>query len=98
MAIVKLRNNFIAALRREKFQRLQRRPVILAESVPPRDFAPLAKDVIAHVRAPLIGLREWFRVKIAKPRQTFHAKGDKVADRKAMSIPFRARSALAGKP
>src|SRR5436190_2063970 len=44
--IVKLPDNFIAALRGEKFQRLQRWSVIFAESISTRDFAPLAKDVI----------------------------------------------------
>jgi hypothetical protein len=70
--VIKLPDNLAAALGGEQLQRLHRRAVIFAEPVSSRRLPPFGEDVLSGVRAPDIGLRKRFRIKITKAGQTFH--------------------------
>src|SRR5437867_316764 len=47
--IVKLADDFLAALRGEQFQRFERRPIIFAKAVTTRRRPPAVKDILAGV-------------------------------------------------
>src|SRR5271166_6924902 len=72
--IVQLVYDFIAALGRKQFERLERRSVILTKTVTPGNVPPFTKNVLAGVRAPHILVRKRFGVKVAKTGQSFHAR------------------------
>src|SRR4051812_30280330 len=62
--IVKLPDDFIAAFGREKFERLQRRSIVLTKSVSPSHGAPGVEYVLPRVSTPKVGLRQRFGKKI----------------------------------
>src|SRR5947207_1443244 len=70
--VVELADDFVAALGGVKLERFERRAVVFAEAIAASDLAPGFKNVIAHVGAPDILVRERFGIKVAKTRQTFH--------------------------
>jgi len=80
--IIKLRDNFFAALGCEEFERFERRAVVFAEAVTARDRPPFFKNKLARVGAPNVRVRQRFGIKIAKSGQSFHASRLKNAGRK----------------
>ena len=56
--VEKLTDDFIAGFLRVKFERFQRRAVVLAKPIAPRHVAPLIKDIAAN--------GECFGIKVAK--------------------------------
>ena len=72
LEVVKLTDDFRAALGGEEFERFERRAVVFAKAVTPGDIAPLGEDVLASIRTPHVFVRNRFRIKITKAWETFH--------------------------
>ena len=71
--MVELADDFLAALSGEEFQWFQWGTIVFVETVAPRQAAPSIENILACIRTPQAGLRQWFGIKIAKTRQSFHS-------------------------
>src|SRR5437660_135537 len=72
LEIVKLGDDFAAALGGEKFKSFERRTIVFAKSVSAARSPPALKDELAGVGAPQIRLWNWFGIKVPEAGQTFH--------------------------
>src|SRR5213082_2503340 len=71
---IQLLHDFLAALAGVELERLERRPVVFLEAVPPRHVAPSGEEVIAE--------SEFFGIKVAKPWQGLSLHRNNLRDRR----------------